>query len=193
MTVFALRPETTLHDVGGLLERLGFEVIGVEAGEGDDLRRISFADDARATRVMLVEDGYLDVAYLSVAGAEAGRFAAAVVEARLAFDPETLLATAQAGLDAGDRESLKTLVRLALSAGPDLEADVRALFDDLARTGAEAARFTLISAVSCRAVQPGGVAAFRGVLDTLATDDPSEMVRDEARILRAALDEAADQ
>ncbi|HYE56865.1 MAG TPA: hypothetical protein VD948_00090 [Rhodothermales bacterium] len=192
MTVFALRPETTLHDVGAVLERLGFEIVAVEAGEGDDLRRISFADDARTTRAMLVEDGYLDVNYLSFVGTGTGRAANEVVEARLAYDAERLLATAQQGLDPLDRESLKTLVRLALSASPDLEADVRSLFDRLSREGAEPVRFTLISAISCRAVQPGGLAAFRPVLNRLADEDPSEMVRDEARLMRAALDEAPD-
>lgn len=187
MTVLALRPEATLHEVGAALEALGFEITGVDAGEGD-LRRVQFADDARETRVVHVEDGYLDVAYVVLTGASAGRVVVALVEARLAFSTDALLEAAEAGLNPADREAMKTLVRLALAAGPEHEAAVYTLFEGIVATGQEAARFTLIAAISCRAVHPEGVGTFRTLLDRLADRDPSDMVREEATVLRAALD-----
>ncbi len=191
MTVLALRPDATLHAVGGVLEVLGFEVTGVDA-EGGDLRRVFFADEARTTRVVHAADGYLDVAYGVLTGAGAGRVEVALTEARLAYSVDALLDAARAGLDATDREDMKTLVRLALAAGPAHESAVVDVFQHLAETGKTAARFTLIAAISCRSVQPNGLVAFRPLLDRLADADPSDMVREEATVLRAALDGAPD-
>ncbi len=191
MTVLPLKPEIALRDVAAVLDTLGVEVLAVDADEETETRRVTLATDDGQTAVSIVEDGYLGVSYIAVGGP--GESVIVDALARFALAPEALVDTARAGLDARDRESLKTLVRLAFAVSPrpsedPAARDAAALFDDLSRDGAEAVRFTLISVVSILAARPNGLGPMRALLDRLADDDPSEMVRDEARVLRAALD-----
>lgn len=191
MTVLPLLPEIALRDVAAVLDTLGVEVLAVDADEETETRRVTLATDDGQTAVSIVEDGYLGVAYIAVGGP--GEAVIVDALAPFALAPEALVGTARAGLDARDRESLKTLVRLAFAVSPrpsddPAARDAAALFDDLSRNGAEAVRFTLISVVSILAARPNGLGSMRALLDRLADEDASEMVRDEARVLRAALD-----
>lgn len=191
MTVLPLLPEIALRDVAAVLDTLGVEVLAVDADEETETRRVTLATDDGQTAVSIVEDGYLGVAYIAVGGP--GEAVIVDALAPFALAPEVLIDAARAGLDARDRESLKTLVRLAFAVSPRASddpaaRDAAALFDALSRDGAEAVRFTLISVVSILAARPNGLGPMRALLDRLADDDASEMVRDEASILRAALD-----
>lgn len=191
MTVLPLRPDVSLGDVGAALDTLGVEVLAVDADEQTETRRVTLATDDGRTAVTIVEDGYLGVAYVAVGGP--GEAVVTETLAPFALDPAALLAAARAGLDARDRESLKTLVRLAFAVSPlpatdTLAEEAAGAFDAVSREGEEAARFTLISVLSILAARPVGLGSLRAILARLADADASEMVRDEARILRAALD-----
>ena len=193
MTVLPLQPDVSLRDVAAVLDTLGVEVLAVDADEDTETRRVTLASDDGQTAISIVEDGYLGVAYIAVGGPAEVAIAEAL--APFALAPDGLLAAARAGLDARDREALKTLVRLAFAVSPRpaddaVARDAAALFDALSRDGAEAARFTLISVLSILAARPNGLGSLRATLDRLADADASEMVRDEARILRSALDGA---
>lgn len=195
MIVMPLLPEATLRDVAAALDVLGLDVVSVDADPQTDTRRITLADEYQMTSVTVVEDGYLGVSYVAAGGDQERD----VVEAigPIAARPRDLLDAARAGLDPLDREALKTLVRLALAASPFDPAtvafarDAAAHFDALSQTGEEPVRFTLVSVLSILAARPGGLGILRVTLDRLADTDASDMVRDEATVLRAALDGAA--
>ncbi len=195
MIVMPLLPEATLRDVAAALDALGLDVVSVDADPQTDTRRITLADEYQMTSVTIVEDGYLGVSYVAAGGDQERDVVEAI--APIAARPRDLLDTVRAGLDPLDREALKTLVRLALAASPFDSATMAfaraaaGLFDELSQTGEEPVRFTLVSVLSILAARPGGLGILRVTLDRLADTDASDMVRDEATVLRAALDGAA--
>ena len=195
MIVVPLLPDVDLRAVAAALEDLAFDVVSVDADPQTDTRRITLADEYRMTSVTVVEDGYLGVTYVAAGGDQEHDVVEAITS--IAARPRDLLDAARAGLDPLDREALKTLVRLALAASPfDPETvpfarAAAAHFDGLSLTGDEPVRFTLVSVLSILAARPGGLGSLRATLDRLADTDASDMVRDEATVLRAALDGAA--
>lgn len=184
MFVLALRPDADAHAVGGLAEGLGLEVIQITMEDEDAPQRdVLLANNARTARARYVQDFYLDLAYLVLDGPEAEPLADGF--APLALDPAALLGQARAGLDPKDREAMKTLVRLALTAAPERRAAVLDLFARIAEAEEAAPAFTLVAALSALNVWPGALAEARPVLVLLVTH-ASEMVRDEARVFADA-------
>lgn len=184
MRVLALRSDADAHAVGGLAEAAGLEVLQIAMEDEDSPQRdVVLVNDARTSSVRYVQDFYLDLAYLVLDGPRADALADAF--APLVLDPDALLADARGDLDPKDREAMKTLVRLALTASPERRAAVLGAFARIAEADAEGPAFTLVAALSALHVWPGALDEARPVLLLLATH-ASEMVRDEARVFADA-------
>lgn len=187
MLVLALRPDTDAHAVGGLAETLGLEVAQITMEDEENPQRdVLLASEDQQTTVRYIQDFYLDLAYLVLSGPAAEALAEGFGD--LALDPDALLRAARAGLDPKDREAMKTLVQLALTADPARRDDVLALFAEIAESSDEGPAFTLVAALSALAVWPGALYAAKPVLVLLATH-ASEMVRDEAQVFGQAFDQ----
>lgn len=189
MIVLALASTVDAHAVGGLAEALGLEVVQIVMEDEDTQQRdVLLATDDRATTVRYVQDFYLELGYVVLDGPDAEAFAVRFAEAGFVLDPDALLAEVHAGLDPKDREAMKTLVRLALTAAPERRPAVLVAFSDVAAAADEAPAFTLVSALSVLALWPGALLEARPVLVHLAAH-PSEMVREEAQVLSAAFEQ----
>lgn len=187
MLVLALRSDADAHAVGGLAEAAGLEVAQITMEDEDNPQRdVLLASEDQQTTVRYVQDFYLDLAYLVLSGPRADALAAAF--APLALDPDVLLADARAGLDERDREAMKTLVRLALTADPERRPAVLDVFARVAEADDEGPAFTLVAALAALHVWPGALTDARPVLLLLATH-ASEMVRDEAQVFGQAFNQ----
>ncbi|MBE2187086.1 MAG: hypothetical protein IAE99_09985 [Rhodothermales bacterium] len=187
MLVLALRSDADAHAVGGLAEAAGLEVAQITMEDEDNPQRdVLLVSDDRQTTARYIQDFYLDLSYLVLSGPNAETLAEAFAD--LVLDPEVLFHHASVlGLDERDREAMKTLVRLALTASPERRAAVLDVFSRIAESHEEGQAFTLIAALSALTVWPGALYAAKPVLTLLATHE-SEMVREEAQVFGQAFD-----